>query len=327
MDDFSEKLRRHLRKLFVTLGVVAVPYAAHAGYGQVDYGPGIDVNGTVRSLETGEPVHGIRVRMKGIEGKEFTSNYEAHTDETGSFHINIPEREGYDIYFTDIDGELNGGFFKHEVKTVTLRDIKDSIDIRLEGEKNTVTIRGIVRSEKDGRIIPGIALRIAIADSHISYNAVTDDNGGFSILIPERDQYNLLFEDTKKNIYRAKSRVLSDKETNASLNIAMEEEKIITIRGIVCSERTGKPIEGIMVRIYQYGTPQKTGETLLNTENFMTHTNDEGYFELLLPEREKYELVLDMHHKGNLFEDKWVDVIPANDNAVLRFELKERERQ
>jgi hypothetical protein len=325
MDDFSEKLRRHLRKLFVTtLGVVAVPYAASAGYSMADQGPRIDVNGTVRSLETGEPVPGIRVRMEGIEGERLIRGYGAQTDETGSFHISIPEREGYDIYFTDADGELNGGFFKHEVKRVTLRDIKESINIRLEGEKNTVTIRGIVRSEKNGQITPEIALRIDITDSHISYNAVTDDNGGFSIKIPERDQYNLLFEDTKKNIYRAKNQVVSDKDINAPLNIAMEEEKMITIRGVVCSKRTGKPIEGIMVDTSN--PPQKQGETLLNTKNFKTRTNNEGYFELLLPEREGYILYLDDASNGRRFWYERFNVVPANDNAVLRFELKEWER-
>jgi hypothetical protein len=265
--------------------------------------------------------------MRGIE-KQFRYRYEAQTDETGSFHISIPERGSYDIYFTDIDGELNNGFFKHEVKTVSLLDIKESINIRLEGEKNTVTIRGIVRSEKNNRILPGIALRIDITDSHISYNAVTDDNGGFSIKIPERDQYNLLFEDTKKNIYRAKNQVVSDKDINALLNITMEEEKMITIRGVVCSEHTGKPIEGITVIPFNsYKYPPKSGETLLNEENLKARTNNEGYFELLLPERDVYSLGFNDDPKRHLFQWRSFDVVPTTDNAVLRFELKEQERQ
>jgi hypothetical protein len=323
MEKISLKLRRILRKLFVVLGVVVMPFAIHAAYGmRDDDGPrNTPVRGTVRS-QAGEPIAGITVRITG-QNLYFHYGYDASTDDEGNFIIDMPERESYDIFFVDTDGELNGGFFRHDTRTISLSDTNNPLNFILEGESD-VTIRGVVRSDKSNETIPGIQLSIHIPESDITFRTLTDNNGNFSIRVPERESYNVVFVETARNdLFIRKTEEFALDEIKNPLNVILQEEKFVTIRGVVCSANTGKPADGITVRIYNRAVDVGT-ERYLRGE-YRVFTNDEGYFEIRIPERSSYRINFDDHDRNRFYtiNDDEMITLPAGD-TVLTFKLRER---
>jgi hypothetical protein len=311
--------RRFLRTVFVAAGVVIMPQVAHAAYGMrqaPDEGPWNDsqVSGTVRSAETEQALAGIWVN---VTGENLQRSYSVQTDIDGNFRIYVPDREGYEIYFYDpTNGELNEGFFRHKTRTVEFADIQDALTIRMTGE-NGVTIRGTVRSQKSGEPISGIRLSTNIAEPNFSYSAVTapnmhysavtDSGGNFSIRIPERERYALLFRDTQNIIYRQKTEdvLLSDVQ---NLNIVLEEEPIITLRGILRSNPTGTLVKGSEVTFWfgNYDTQYPTKAV----------TNEDGYFEIRIPEREEYTIHFPVQNMSGVISERIKITLPY-DNTVL----------
>ena len=295
------------------------PYVAHAGYSMQDPGPWNDteIRGIVRSLETGQPIPGIMVNVTG-ENIFRPSAYQVITDDKGYFILYVPDRESYEIHFRDTDGEQNGGFFKYKKSTVTFSDIGDILNIRLEGE-NDVTIQGVVRSERDGRPIPGIRLLINITETDIQYRVLTDNNGSFSVRVPERERYSIIIEDIDNSLFRGNIEefLLSDID---NLNIVLEEENIITLRGIVRSEITGEPFDQIEVLFYS-----DTG--LDGRQPFVRRhtakTNWEGYFEIRIPERENYRILFNDPERNLSIGDN-LNIILPYDNTILNINVRSR---
>jgi len=134
----SEKSRRILRKIYCGLGVTAVSFVFHAcddptgqskgnwgAYGPAPaYGPGPDyvreevlIRGKVISKKTGEPVRGISVFINNIN-----RDYPYLTGFLGEFFIYVPKLDNYNIVFTDIDGDENGGNFKQYILNLTIEE-------------------------------------------------------------------------------------------------------------------------------------------------------------------------------------------------------------
>ena len=295
------------------MGIVLVPYVAHAAYGRADIGQrNTPVSGTVRSLETGGYLAGIRVNATWphiVRPEEFY----VYTDDYGNFELFLPERERYYIHFVDTDGELNGGFFRHKTRAVMLADIPEVLNIKMEGE-NDVTIHGIVRSAENNEGISGIRLTVNITETDIRYQVLTDDGGHFSIRVPEREVYNISFVDIE-DLFRTNTKEFELTNIAAPLNIIMEDENIITIRGRVYSAETGQAADGIRVSLF----PLSMG---LN-QRYVTLTDDEGYFYINIPEREKYTLNFEDRER-NRFGWRSETINWSNNNDVLSFELRER---
>jgi hypothetical protein len=286
MSKIIKKLRTLLRKVLVSLGVVIAPYVAHAGYSMADRGPAnTPINGTVRSLDTGDPIAGIRVNAWGSGIRN--GGYETKTDVNGNFHLLVPEVEGYNIYFDDFDEELNSGFFGENVKRFEYSDIKDNLNILLQ-EKKLVTIHGFVLSGASNTAIPGIRIQLDMP-TRIGYVTSSNSNGSFSIRVPEMENYKIFITDHVNDNFMESIKEIKLEDTKNSLSIVLEEEKYITIRGILYSKTTSQIIEGFQVIVSFLRAPiWAASERKLYT----VITNNEGYFEVRIPERSNYILYI-----------------------------------
>jgi hypothetical protein len=287
MSKLIKNLRTLLRKVLVSLGVVIAPYVAHAGYSMADRGPAnTPINGTVRSLDTGDPIVGLRVLADGSGIR--SGGYQTKTDVNGDFHLLVPEVEKYTLYFDDLDEELNGGFFGENEKKIKLSDIQDNLNILLQ-EKKLVTIHGFVLSKAGNTAIPGIRLQLDMPDSRIGYVTSSNSNGSFSIRVPEMEKYKIFITDFKNDNFMETIKEINLEDTENSLSIILEEEKFITIRGIIYSKTTLQTIEGIRVfvsftRAPIWATSEKKRYTKI--------TNNKGYFVIRIPERSEYNLYI-----------------------------------
>ena len=318
MKRISLNLRKILRRVFILFGVITTPYVIHAAYGTMDVGErNTAIRGTVHSLETNNPIAGIRVNATG---QDLRGNYFVNTDSEGNFAFFLPERESYDIHLTDIDGEFNGGFFKPMTKTVTLSDVNYNLNIRMEGE-NDVTIQGIVRSGKNSRTIEGIKLQVTVTDTNVKYEAQTDRNGSFSIRVPERENYSIILSDTNNELFKTKIQDFSLSDINDPLNIILNEVDYVTIRGLVFSATSGKAADRVKVVTSVFSALSRTKNVL--RQNYTALTNEEGYFELRIPEREYYVIEF-ADPDRNFFKTLRARITMPLPDPVYRFTMEEK---
>jgi len=82
-----------------------------------------------------KPIKGISVYVKGV-----TDNYAYLTNAKGEFFFPVPKRAKYEIWFTDIDDEVNDGLFKQKnIEEVQLRvekSSKDPITVAMQKESD-----------------------------------------------------------------------------------------------------------------------------------------------------------------------------------------------
>jgi len=305
-------LRTLLRKLLVGLGVVIAPYVAHAGYSMMDRGPAnTPINGTVRSLDTGDPIAGLRVFASG--SGIGTLGHETKTDVNGDFHLLVPEVERYVLYFDDFDEELNGGFFGENEKKFEFSDIQDNLNILLQ-EKKLVTIHGFVLSRAGNTAIPEIRIQLDMPGSRIGYVTSSNSNGSFSIRVPEMENYKIFIADFKNDNFIETIKEIKLKDTGNSLSIILKEEKFITIRGILYSKTTLKTIKGIQVLVSFTRTP--IGR-ISERKRYTVVTNNEGYFEVRIPERSEYDLYI--RHSSNAYSPgETFDIPKPGDDEIIK---------
>ena len=184
------------------------------------------------------------------------------------------------------------------------------------GGENDVTIRGVVRSAGRNEAIAGIQLRINITETNVTLETNSDERGNFYIRVPERESYSIYFADAENELFRSRTEEIGLNDTRNPLNIILTEENIITIRGFVKSAVTGKAAAGVTVRI-----------TSSNRENFLIKgyyvlTDDDGYFEIRIPERREYAFSLFANERG-VFKNHWERITLSENNPVLNFSLEE----
>jgi len=227
MEKFLEKLRMVLRKVYVALGVTAMPYLVHAGYGMPQPDPRIftiPVQGRVVSEETGEPIAGIYV---GYNVNVFNT-VATNTDNDGRFFFYLPEDNTYSIFFIDKDGFENNGYFTEKHITISRDEIEDSLEINLYRESNFTVIRGTVFSKETGEPASEIRVYIGSTDG-VAFGAsgfivISDDSGQFYIHVPERNTYYMDFVDIN-GLFRGKSISVTFDEIKNSLTVDLEKRK------------------------------------------------------------------------------------------------------
>jgi uncharacterized GH25 family protein len=224
MEKFLEILRMALRKVYVALGVTAMPYLIHAAYGIRQPDPGsftIPFQGRVVSEETGEPIAGISVGNSYI----YTD-----TDNDGRFLVYMTtEQNSYSIYFTDVDGFENNGYFTEKQITISRDEIGDSLEINMYRESNFAVIRGTVLSKETGEPASGIRVGVGSRtdNSGVGFSAfggfmvISDDSGQFYIHVPERNTYFMYFMDMN-GLFREKSINITSDEIKNSLTVDLE---------------------------------------------------------------------------------------------------------
>jgi hypothetical protein len=224
MAKIPEKLRIMLRNMYIALGATAIPVSVYAGYGQPQPDPRgytVPVQGRVVSEETGEPIAGIIVR--------YDYHATVDTDGDGSFFIYVPEEDSCAVRFFDNDGFENGGFFSTKYMNITREEIGDPLMVSLYRENQVTVIRGTVRSTGTGEPVSGISVSIRGDSSGERYTpfsgfvGFSDDNGQFSIQVPERDTYSIMFHGG--GLFRWKEIVVRSDEIKDSLKVDLEEYK------------------------------------------------------------------------------------------------------
>ena len=88
----------------------------------------IFIHGSVRSRNTGTPIHGIKVSLDEGDYEELTTN-------SGRFYIYPHSRDAYTLIFEDIDGTENGGLFKRYTQRITLDEAGSPLIIYLDEDK------------------------------------------------------------------------------------------------------------------------------------------------------------------------------------------------
>jgi hypothetical protein len=230
MGKILEKLRIILRNTYVALGATVMPVSVYAGYGQVqpDFSSyTVPIEGRVVSEETGEPIAGIRVAY----GRYVV----ADTDGDGRFLIYVPEEDSYHIMFLDTDGFENSGFFSYKEMTIHRDEIGDPLAVSLYRESQVAVIRGTVRATGTGEPVPGISVSIYSRDGssgessytpfYSRFGGLSDNDGQFSVQVPERDTYAITFSDVS-GLFQWKEVVVSSDEIKDSLKVDLEEQKL-----------------------------------------------------------------------------------------------------
>jgi hypothetical protein len=226
MEKILEKARVALRNAYVALGATVMPFLVHAGYAmpQPDLSSyTVPVQGRVVSEETGEPVVGIRV---GYDRYAVTD-----TDGDGRFLIYVPEETSYAIGFSDVDGFGNSGFFSRKDMVITREEIADPLAVNLSKETLVAVIHGTVRTQG---IEPLSGIRVSISSTdgndgeskytpfYSGFEVSLDNDGQFSIRVPERDTYSIRFFDTN-GFFQWKEMVVSFDEIKESLKVDLEQ--------------------------------------------------------------------------------------------------------
>jgi hypothetical protein len=221
MEKILEKARMILRNVYVALGATAMPVLIHAAYGMREPDPRdytVPVQGRVVSEETGEPVAGIRIIIRGE-----TYNYDIdRTDSDGRFLLYVPEENLYSIGFADIDGFENSGYFSYKDMSVARDEIENPLTVSLYKESQVAVIHGTVRSKGlIGKRLSGIRVFIT-ADS--AFGVLSDNVGDFSIQVPERDTYSIYFYDAN-GLFQGKQIVVTSDEIKRSLKVRLEKRR------------------------------------------------------------------------------------------------------
>ncbi|GHT67647.1 hypothetical protein FACS1894110_13530 [Spirochaetia bacterium] len=229
MGKILEKARLILRNVYIALGATAMPMLVHAGYGQRQPDLSsytIPVEGRVFSEETGEPVAGISVR--------YGEWPYVNTDSDGRFLLYVHEEDSYTVWFSDIDGFKNGGYFSYKDITIPRDEIAEPLAVSLSRESQVAVIRGTVRSKETGEPLSGIRVSVVYpSDSgnesgytpYGSYFEVsTDSDGQFSIQVPERDAYSVYFTDYNERLFQWKEMRVSPDEIKDALKVDLEQK-------------------------------------------------------------------------------------------------------
>jgi hypothetical protein len=226
-----EKLRIILRSVYVALGAAVMPALIHAAYGMREPDLStytVPIQGRVVSEETGEPVAGIHVYNR--------SYVTAYTGSDGSFLIYAPEEDSYTLDFFDIDGFENSGFFTIKSMSITRDEIEDPLEVALYRESQVTVIRGTVRSQGTGEPVSGIRVDVGSMRTNsgkydpspaYGFESLSDNDGQFYIQVPERDAYNIYFNDTNR-LFQEKEMVFTSDEIKTPLKVDLEripEEK------------------------------------------------------------------------------------------------------
>ena len=224
MEKFWKILRITLRKIYVALGVTAMPFLVHAMHGMREPDPDsltVPLRGRVVSEETGEPIAGIYVWYD-----RWTS---ADSDNDGQFFFYLPEANTYTIRFVDKDGFENNGFFTEKNITVTRDEIGDSLKINLYRESNVAIIRGTVLSKETGDPVSGIRIAVfsyanesGVGFSTAGFEVSSDDTGQFYIQVPERNTYNVRFHDPN-GLFQVKGINVTADEIKNLLTVDLEK--------------------------------------------------------------------------------------------------------
>ena len=97
-----------------------------------EYGPGPDpgddclIRGKVLTMDSENPIPGIKVSVKDLQTHGYTSA-------TGNFYIYVPKQESYKLKFEDVDGAENG-LYKLQKKKIMLEETSSSIMVFLDEE-------------------------------------------------------------------------------------------------------------------------------------------------------------------------------------------------
>jgi len=282
-----------------------------------DRGPAnTPINGTVRSLDTGDPIVGLRIKAWGSGIR--SGGHETKTDVNGNFHLLVPEVERYNLDFDDIDEELNGGFFGKNEKIFEFSDIKDNLNILLQ-EGSLVTIHGFVVSRVSNTAISGIRLQVDMPGSRIGYVTTSNSNGGFSIRVPEKESYKIFITDFINDNFMEEIKEIKLEDTKNSLDITLEEEKLITIRGILYSKTTLQTIERIQVSAFFTRAPIWAAS---ERKIYRVITNKDGYFEVCIPERSEYSLWI--QDPSNIYSsyESFSITKPVDDEIIKIYSVK-----
>jgi hypothetical protein len=228
MKNILEKVRLILRNVYVALGATTMPFLLHAAYGMREPDLSsytVPVQGRVVSEETGEPVAGISVRYD-----RWTT---VDTDSDGHFLIYVPEQESYAIWFSDRDGFENSGYFSQKDMSITRDEIADPLAVSLHGESQVAVIHGTVRSKETGEPLSEISVHIDYRSDNSSESGYTpfssrfvvlsDNDGRFSIQVPERDAYFIYFVDYN-GLFQSKEMRISSDEIKDSLRVDLEQK-------------------------------------------------------------------------------------------------------
>ncbi|MDR0722797.1 MAG: carboxypeptidase-like regulatory domain-containing protein [Treponema sp.] len=155
----------------------------------------------------------------------------------------------------------------------------------------TVPVQGRVVSKETGEPIVGISVRY---DNYAIVN--TDSDGRFLIYVPEEENsYSIRFSDIdgfEKNGFHVTEymRITRD-EIEEPLDVSLyRESQVAVIRGRVRSKGIiGKPVSGIRVSVYSYGTGDESRDTDFYS-GFEVLSDKKGKFYIQVPERDTYSI-------------------------------------
>jgi predicted RNase H-like HicB family nuclease len=183
------------------------------------------------------------------------------------------------------------------------------------GNRPSVTVHGTVSSLETGEPIRGISIQVTNRYAGIRSHVYSDEDGNFYIDVPKIENYEISFLDTdwesNGGFFMQTTRTVALSDLNDPLNIMLERENIVTIRGVVRSLENNNAISGISIRIN------------IADANYEAQTNDSGNFFIRVPERERYSIYF-TDTENKVFRTKTAELALRDINDPLNVVLEDK---
>lgn len=184
-------------------------------------------------------------------------------------------------------------------------------------ESYTVPVQGRVISEETGMPIEGIQ----VTGDYWS-ETKTDSDGHFSFYLTEADVYRITFKDPDGfdggGFFTRKSMDIPRENIEDLMNVTLfRESDVSDIHGVVLSEETGEPVQGIEVEIFLIGADNSWND------GFQVISGKDGSFSIRVPRRDSY--VLQFSDTNSVFRWKRVNLTAREIVNKLKVNLTLRE--
>ena len=253
--------------------------------------------GWVDDAETGDPIEGAQVNVW-----ENTDDYnnQTYTNETGYYEINVPEGNfNIDISEDDYYGNYTEGIYIEDKQT-----IEHSVSLDMKIEENS-TFFGWVNNSETGEPIEGVGISF-IDDANYDNWTGTDKDGFYQINVPAGIFEVNAWLDGFNGYYDEDLEIGEVETMEYSFEMDPTPEENSTFYGWVNNSENSEPIEDAEVHFY-------IDEKYHNS----TYTDDNGYYELNVPE-DTYKVYVE----ANGFHDHYKEGIEIFENEKIEYSIE-----
>ena len=220
------------------------------------------IYGWVNNSENGKPIEGVNINIGNTDEYDNWTN----SDDEGYYEMNVPEGEYY--IYTE-----NNGYYEYYDEGITIGEYEQleySFELDPKAEENS-QFYGWVNNSETGEAIESVGINYW-NDDYDNWTG-TDKDGYYQINVPEGNYYIDAYVDGFQGYHDEDIEIGEHERMEYSFEMDPKPEENSMIYGWVNNSENGEPIEGVDIGIWDD-----------NDYNNWTNTDDEGYYEINVPE-------------------------------------------